>query len=42
MRRVGSMEPEGMRNGWTQKVTMKTATTMMVISDWTAGRMPGL
>ena len=40
MRRVGSIEPDGMRKGWTVKVTMKTATTMMTIRDCTAGRMP--
>ena len=28
-RRVGSMDPEGMRKGWTEKVMMKMATTMM-------------
>jgi hypothetical protein len=41
MRSVGSMEPEGIRKGWMVKVTMKIAMTMMVIKDWTAGRIPG-
>jgi hypothetical protein len=36
------MEPEGMRKGWTLKVTIKTATTMMETSDWMAGRKLGL
>jgi hypothetical protein len=35
------MEPEGMRKGWMVNVTMKTAMTMMEISDWIAGRNPG-
>jgi hypothetical protein len=35
------MDPEGMRKGCSVKVTIKTATTMMASSDWTAGRNPG-
>jgi hypothetical protein len=35
------MEPEGMRNGWRVKVTMKMATTMIAISDCIAARNPG-
>jgi hypothetical protein len=31
-----------MRKGWTQKVMMKMAMTMMEIIDWKAGRKPAL
>src|ERR1700679_2087598 len=39
-RRVDSIDSEGMRKGWTQKVMMKMAMTMMEKRDWTAGRKP--
>ena len=39
-RRVDSIDSEGMRKGWTQKVMMKMAMMMTEKRDWTAGRKP--
>jgi hypothetical protein len=39
-RRVDSIDSEGMRKGWTQKVMIKVAMTMTEKSDWMAGRKP--
>jgi hypothetical protein len=37
---VDSIDSEGMRKGWTQKVMMKMAMMMTEKRDWMAGRKP--